>query len=151
LTAEQHERITGVLMWGLLDTIRSALPHFEASGGGAVVIVTSLGARLYTKYYGTLGPAKAAAEAYVRTLAAELGPRQVRINALAPCLIDDELHTSYSSSARDFLEPVARRTPLRRLAKPQDIANATIALLGSDLAFVTGQVIDVDGGYSLMG
>ena len=150
LTAEQHQKVTGMLMWGLLETVRAAVPRFEEAHGGSVVVVTSLGARFYAKYYGTLGPAKAAAEAYVRTLAAELGPRQIRVNAVAPCLINDELHTRYESRAHEFLETVAKRTPLRRLATPEEIASAIVGLLSSDFSFVTGQVVDVDGGYGLM-
>lgn len=150
LTREQHERITDVLVWGLLDAVRAAVPHFEAANGGSVVVVTSLGARRYAKYYGTLGPAKAAAEAYVRYLGAELGPRGIRVNAVAPCLIDDPLHRSYASQARDFLDPVARRTPLRRLATPEDVAATVIGLLGDAFRFVTGQIVDVDGGYALL-
>jgi NAD(P)-dependent dehydrogenase (short-subunit alcohol dehydrogenase family) len=133
--------------WGLLEVVRAAADEL-ALRRGMVVGCSSLGAHLYAKYYGALGPAKAALETLVKYLAAELGPRQIRVNAVSPCLINDPLHQESEISA-PHLEPAARRTPLRRLAYPDDIAAVISALLGPEFAFVTGQVIAVDGGYSL--
>jgi NAD(P)-dependent dehydrogenase (short-subunit alcohol dehydrogenase family) len=113
--------------------------------------VTSLGSDHYANYYGALGPAKAALEALVRYLAAELGGDGIRVNAVSPCLVNDPQHFDDAPGVMNFLDGVAKRTPLgRRLALPQDIARAAIALMGEDLAFVTGQVLKVDGGYSLL-
>jgi NAD(P)-dependent dehydrogenase (short-subunit alcohol dehydrogenase family) len=115
------------------------------------VALSSLGANRYAGYYGALGPAKAALEATVRYLACELGRDKIRVNALSPCLIDDPEHYAEAPDVAEFLPAVAKRTPLgRRLATPADIARAVAGLLGPDFGFVTGQVITVDGGYSLL-
>lgn len=117
---------------------------------GSIVAISSLGSDRYAGYYGVLGPAKAALEAMVRYLAVEFGPSGVRVNAVSPCLIDDPQHFQDAPDVMRFLEVTARRTPLgRRIATPHDIARVIAALLGPDLAFVTGQTIKVDGGYSL--
>ncbi len=138
-----------VMVWGLLDLVRAAVPALAASGG-SVVAVSSLGADHYTKYYGGLGPGKGALEALVRYLGAELGPKQIRVNAVSPSLIDDEEHRPEGAEVNVFLAPVAQRTPLRRLAVPTDIADVIVALLTPAFRYVTGQVIVVDGGYSLL-
>ena len=105
----------------------------------------------HAAYYGALGPAKAALESTVRYLAGELGPELIRVNAVSPCLIDDPAHFEDAPEVAKFLAAAARRTPLgRRLAVPADIARVIAALLGEDLAYVTGQTIVADGGYSLL-
>lgn len=133
--------------WGLLDLVRAAADELTLRRG-VVIGCSSLGANLYAKYYGALGPAKAALETLVKYLAAELGPRQIRVNAVSPCLINDPKHQTSEISA-PHMEPARRRTPLRRLACPDDVAAVITAMLGPEFAFVTGQVIAVDGGYSL--
>jgi NAD(P)-dependent dehydrogenase (short-subunit alcohol dehydrogenase family) len=145
---EQYQRSMDVQVWGLLEVVRAATSAL-AERQGAVVAVSGITADLYAKYYGPIGPAKGALETLVRYLAAELGPRGIRVNAVSPCLIADEDHDR-PEAVEPFWDQVARRTPLRRLAAPDDIAGAIVALLGADLRFVTGHVLVVDGGYTLL-
>lgn len=138
-----------VVVHGFRAVALAALPHLARSGG-AVVAVSSLGAHRYAGYYGALGPAKAALESTVRYLAVEFGRSGVRVNAVSPCLIDDPEHFADAPELVRFLETTARRTPLhRRLAEPADVARTVAALLGPDFSCVTGQVVVVDGAYSL--
>jgi NAD(P)-dependent dehydrogenase (short-subunit alcohol dehydrogenase family) len=143
-------RCFDVVNHGFREVALAAHPHL-AETGGAVVAVSSLGAQRYAGYYGAIGPAKAALETTVRYLAVEFGPSGVRVNAVSPCLIDDPQHFADAPEVMRFVEATARRTPLnRRLAEPGDVARTIAALLGPDFDCVTGQVIVVDGAYSLL-
>ncbi len=116
--------------------------------GASLVFVSSNLARLGVA--GTVGYAasKAGLEGAVRALAAELGPAGVRVNAIAPGLLLSSMGRQRSAETLGW---IARMTPLRRLGEPQDVVGPTLFLLGSAAAFVTGQVIDVDGGASIAG
>jgi len=149
VTRDEHRAAMDVQVWGFLEAFRAALPSLEAARGSAVS-VSSLGAQLYARYYGALGPAKAALETLIKYLAAEVGPRGVRVNGVSPCLVDDIGHTGDAPDVMVLLDQVAKRTPMRRLAVPDEIASVIETLLGPEFAFVTGQIIAVDGGYSLL-
>lgn len=152
VTEDEYRAAMDVQVWGFQELVRAALPHLEADGGSAVT-VSSLGAGSYASYYGAIGPAKGALETTVRYFGAELGPRGVRVNAVSPCLVDDPSHSigiDVPESFGGIIEAVAARTPLRRLATSAEIASVIVALLSSSFQFVTGQVIAVDGGYSLL-
>lgn len=119
---------------------------------GSVIAVSSLGSQRYAGYYGALGPAKAALESTVRYLAVEFGRCGVRVNAVSPCLMVDPAHVSHGPEVMQFVETTAKRTPLnRRLARLDEVARVIVSLIGPDFGCVTGQVIVVDGGYSLLG
>lgn len=151
VTREDAERAMDVTVHGFRDVALAARSHLAGVGGGSIIGVSSLGSDHYAAYYGALGPAKAALESTVRYLAGELGPELIRVNAVSPCLIDDPVHFEDAPQVAKFLAAAARRTPLgRRLAVPADIARVIAALLGEDLAYVTGQTIVADGGYSLL-
>jgi NAD(P)-dependent dehydrogenase (short-subunit alcohol dehydrogenase family) len=147
-TYHDYQRAMDVQVWGLLEVVRAATPALSQAQG-AVVAVSGITAQHYAKYYGPIGPSKGALETLVRYLAAELGPRGIRVNAISPSLIADEDHWK-PDEVGPFWEQVRRRTPLRRLATPDDIAGSIIALLGPDLGYVTGHVLVVDGGYTLL-
>lgn len=152
VTFEEHRAAMDVQVWGLQELIRAALPHLEADRG-SVVTVSSLGAGTYASYYGAIGPAKGALETTVKYFAAELGKRGVRVNAVSPCLVDDPSHSigiDVPDTFQATIDAVAQRTPMRRLAVSAEIASVIVAMLSSSFAFVTGQVVAVDGGYSLL-
>ncbi|WP_136625781.1 SDR family oxidoreductase, partial [Mycobacterium innocens] len=151
VTREDYDRVFDVQVWGLWEAVRTALPELEKVGG-SVVAVSSLGANHYARYYGAIGPAKAAMENLVRYYGAELGPRGVRVNAISPSLVDNPGHGGEDiiAGVHDMQAEVAKKTPLRRLGHPDELASVIVALLSSDFRFVTGLTIPVDGGYSLL-
>jgi NAD(P)-dependent dehydrogenase (short-subunit alcohol dehydrogenase family) len=139
-----------VVVNGFREVALAARGYLAATGGN-VIATRSLGSNRYASYYGVLGPAKAALESMIRYLAVEFGRDGVRVNAVSPCLIDDLTHVADAPDVLPFLSATAKRTPLnRRLARPDDIACVIAGLLSSDFNCVTGQVIVVDGGYSLL-
>lgn len=123
------------------------LPHMQP--GGSFTVVGSIGGILANTVIGAYGTSKAADHHLVRNLAAEWGPKGVRVNAIAPGLIRTEF-------ARALWEDDKRRTeresatPLRRLGEPRDIGGIAVFLASEAAAFVTGQVIVADGGVTIV-
>lgn len=117
--------------------------------GGSFILVGSIGGMLANTVIGAYGMSKAAGHHLVRNLAAEWGPKNVRVNAIAPGLIKTEF-------ARALWEDEKRRaqrievTPLRRLGEPRDIGGIAVFLASPAAAFITGQCIVADGGVTIL-
>jgi enoyl-[acyl-carrier protein] reductase I len=119
------------------------------SGGGSLTTLTYLGANRVVSNYNVMGVAKAALEASVRYLASDLGPSNIRVNAISA----GPIKTTSARGIKDFskvLDSVAERAPLRRNAEPGEVAD-TAVFLASDLGRgVTGNVVYVDAGFQIM-
>jgi NAD(P)-dependent dehydrogenase (short-subunit alcohol dehydrogenase family) len=124
----------------------------EQGQGGSVVLVSSTRGRLghpagYTAYC----PSKAAVDLLAKSLAAEWGPHQIRVNALAPTVFRSDLTAwmyADDERGRATREAMLARIPLGRLAEPDDLTGALQFLLSDASAFITGQVLYADGGYT---
>jgi len=125
-----------------------AIPHIAAQGGGSVIVISSIGALRGSDVMGLYGTSKAAEMGLVRALAVEWGPKNVRVNTIAPGLVMTDF-------ARALWEDKERRalreesTPLRRLGQPKDIGGVAVFLAAEAGSFVTGQVIVADGGVTI--
>jgi enoyl-[acyl-carrier protein] reductase I len=119
------------------------------SGGGSIMTLSYLGAVRVVPNYNVMGVSKAALEASVRYLANDLGPSNIRVNAISA----GPVKTASARGIKDFskmLEGVAERTPLRRNTDPAEVADSAV-FLASDLGRgVTGNVIYVDAGFQIM-
>ena len=137
-------------VYTLISIARSARPYLAASGGGSIVTLTYLGAERVIPNYNVMGVAKAALEASMRYLAADLGPENIRVNAVSAGPIKT-LSASGIAGFDTMLKEAAERAPLRRTVEADDVADGVLFLL-SDLARgVTGETLYVDGGYHIMG
>jgi 3-oxoacyl-[acyl-carrier protein] reductase len=126
---------------------RRAIPHLRAGGRGAIVNVLSLSVQ--TGGAGGAGPyaaAKGALEVLTRTLARELAPA-VRVNAVMPGVIETRHHEVFSTPAR--MEEYRKQTPLGRNGRAEEVAEAVRFLAGDAASFVTGAILDVNGGRFL--
>jgi 3-oxoacyl-[acyl-carrier protein] reductase len=114
-----------------------------AAGGPSVVVVSSVVASRGSPGLAVYAATKAGLEGFARSLARELGPRGIRVNAVAPGFLETDLSSSLSEANR---ARIVRRTPLGRLGVPADVVGAIEFLTGPMAAFITGQVVTVDGG-----
>lgn len=152
----EQRRVFGELAWtdfqsqfdgsvgAAYHVCRAVLPHFRRRAQGAIVnIVTDLVERPLVPYH-EYTTAKAALVGFSRNLASELGPLGVRVNCVAPGLVYPTQASAATRAA--FRESLIATTPLRRLARPEDIAGPVLFLASDWSAFMTGQVLFVDGG-----
>ncbi|MGH9289771.1 MAG: SDR family NAD(P)-dependent oxidoreductase, partial [Acidimicrobiales bacterium] len=133
--------------WGTIALVQQALRGGLADGGGAIVNVSSGTVNKTTPSMIAYAAAKAALNAVTRTLARDLGPLGVRVNAVAPGLT--KTSGTRSMWAADDGHAIERNLLLGRLTTADDIANACVFLLSDEAASITGVVIDVDGGNHL--
>ncbi len=118
-------------------------------GGGSFIVVGSVGGLIANTVIGAYGVSKAAAHHLVRNLAAEWGPRNVRVNAIAPGLVKTDFARALWEDEARAAERI-RATPLRRLGVPRDIGGIAVFLASEAAAFVTGQCIVADGGVTIL-
>ena len=124
------------------------LPGMAERGGGSFTVVGSIGGLIANTVIGAYGTSKAADHHLVRNLAAEWGPKNVRVNAIAPGLIKTEFARALWEDEKRARERV-EATPLRRLGEPKDIGGIAVFLASDAAAFITGQCIVADGGVTI--
>ena len=131
---------------GMFNVTRAVAPHMTARRSGRIVNLSSVAATRGGRGQTNYAASKGAIEAFTRALAVELGPRHIRVNAVAPGVIDTEM----SKDVRDLAgDEALKRIVLRRYGTAADVANA-VWFLASDLAaYVTGTVLHVDGGFKM--
>ena len=125
------------------------LPEMAKVGGGSVIIVSSVAGLQGTATIGAYGISKAAEMALARNLAVEWGPKNIRVNCVAPGLVK----TDFSRALWEDKEAVAERnsrTPLRRIGQPDEIGSVVAFLASEGATLITGQVIVADGGVTIV-
>jgi NAD(P)-dependent dehydrogenase (short-subunit alcohol dehydrogenase family) len=146
---EAFDKIFATNVKSVLWLAAMTLPGMAERGGGSFIVVGSIGGLLANSVIGAYGISKAADHHLVRNLAAEWGPKSIRVNAIAPGLVKTEF-------ARALWEDEKRRneriqaTPLRRLGEPRDIGGIAVFLASDAAAFITGQCIVADGGVTIL-
>lgn len=128
--------------WSVIAATEAALQHFNAAGGSIVNVSSSLAQRPAAGL-SVYSAAKAAVDALTHAFARELGPRRIRVNAVAPHITATDMTAGLPA---EHLAEEKRLTPLGRLAEPADVADAVAFLVSPDARWVTGRTLVTDGG-----
>jgi len=146
LTEEHFHKQFNLNVLGLLLASQAAAKQFDGNGGNIINIssvVSTLPVPGGAVYSGTKG----AVDAITRSLAAELAPRKIRVNAIRPGMVETEGTQSGGILESDMRKQVEAQTPLGRIGKPQDIASMAVFLASNDSSWITGETLLISGGY----
>ncbi|UGT64523.1 SDR family oxidoreductase [Nocardia asteroides] len=138
---DYYKKFMSVNMDGALNVTRAVWEHMAKAGGGSIVNQSSTAAWLYSGFYGL---AKVGVNGLTQQLATELGGSNIRINAIAPGPIDTEATKNVTPG--NMVRDMVNRLPLKRMGTPDDLVGACLFLLSDDANWVTGQIVNVDGG-----
>jgi 3-oxoacyl-[acyl-carrier protein] reductase len=146
ITEEHYRKHFDLNVLGLLLTTQETLKHFNPKGGSIINIssvLSTLALANASVYSGTKG----AVDAITRSLASELGPKNIRVNALRPGIVDTEGARTAGIEKSGMPEQVRAQTPLGRLGQPNDVAGAAVFLASGDSSWITGETFVIAGGF----
>lgn len=146
VTVEEFHRQFSVNVLGLLLTTQSTLKAFSANGGSIINIGSVAGSARFpgaSIYCAT----KAAVDSVTRSLASELGPRGIRVNAINPGMVETEGFHAAGIAESDMRRQIVAQTPLGRIGQPEDIGPLAAFLASSDAGWITGETFFVSGGH----
>ena len=142
ITPAEWRRLFAVNVDGAFYCIRAALPHMLRQQSGCILNVSSMWGQVGASCEAAYSAKKGAIMALTKELAQELGPSGIRVNAVAPAVIQTDMCAHVDPAV---MESLRQQTPIERLGTPEDIARAMVYL--ADAEFVTGQVLPVNGGF----
>ncbi len=148
ITDEQFRKILDNNVLSNHWLVQLALPDMRASGGGAIIVVSSIGGLRGSAQIGAYNISKAADFQLVRNYAVEVGQHNIRINAIAPGVVKTDFARALWEDPK-MHDRTARATPMRRLGEPRDIAGAAVYLASDAGAWMTGQMMVIDGGVTI--
>jgi NAD(P)-dependent dehydrogenase (short-subunit alcohol dehydrogenase family) len=148
LSAEHWMVPLGVNVLGSAFTIKHAASRMKDTGGGSIITMSSIASTRNTAWMGAYGVSKAALDELTRLAAVELGPLGIRVNGVRPGWVQTDAMAGVSGEAN--LTRARRETPLGRLGMPEDIARAVLYFASDQSEWVTGQLLGVCGGFTLL-
>lgn len=146
VTAEHFHKQFDLNVLGLIFATQEAVKAF-GSAGGSIVNISSVVATAAPPNAAVYSATKAAVDAVTRSLAKELGPKKIRVNAVNPGLVETEGTNGAGITGSDFHHDIKAQTPLGRTGLPNDIAPAVAFLVSDDASWITGETLHVAGGF----
>ncbi len=150
--ADDFTRVLHLNVLGTLFSLKYAVPHLVAAAGSGAdasfVAMSSIAGHVTHPYFGAYTVAKAGLEQMMRNAADEYGPTRVRFNAIRPGFISTEIMEGIPRESAVYSSYI-ENTPMSDVGEPEDIANLARFLVGAEARWITGQIINVDGGHSL--
>ncbi len=144
----EFKRVLDLNAMGTFFCLKHTLPKLVESGHGSFVGMSSIAGKLVHPFFGGYGAGKAALEQLCRVAADEYGHLNVRVNAIRPGFIATEIMEGIDRGG-EIYDSYVQNTPMPRLGEPEDVAELARFLIGPESSWITGQVIEVDGGHSL--
>jgi 3-oxoacyl-[acyl-carrier protein] reductase len=145
----EYDRIFAVNVKGVFLGCQAVVPVFRKQGGGVIINIGSTAGLRPRPGLSAYNATKGAVHILTKSLAVELAPDRIRVCAIAPVATETPLLPSFLGPAAGQREKFIATVPLGRLAQPQDIANAALFLASTDAEFVTGNIVEVDGGRTI--
>ncbi|MBX5467324.1 MAG: SDR family oxidoreductase [Firmicutes bacterium] len=151
-TREYWEQVIGTNLWGVIHCCRAALPAMVERGGGAVVNVVSDAGRVGMAGEAVYAAAKGGVIALSRSLAQEMARHRIRINCVSPGPTRTHILevNSQDPDAQRLIDKMIQRIPLRRVAEPEEVAEAILFFASPRASHITGQVLSVSGGLTMV-
>lgn len=146
MTVDNWQQNIDVNLQPVFYLSKAVLPHMTGRGGGKMVFFSSMIASTGGETSAHYTAAKGGVEGYCRSLAREVGPSGIRVNIVAPGMIDTAMLDLMPDTQKQSL---SRRIPLRRIGLPEDLAGAVLFLVSNASAYITGQILHVNGGMYL--
>ena len=143
MTEEQWDALFAVNVKGAFNVTQAVLPSMISQGSGAIVNVSSMWGEVGASCEVAYSAAKAALIGMTKALAKEVGPSGVRVNCVSPGVIDTDMNAELTEAD---LAALAEETPLGRIGRAEEVAEAALYLCGEGASFITGQVLGVSGG-----
>ena len=145
VTPEHFHKQFNLNVLGLVLASQEAVKHFGSSGG-AIVNISSVAAIAPVATASVYSATKAAVDAVTKSLAKELGPRKIRVNAIQPGMVETEGLHGAGIADSDFRKATEAQTPLGRIGQPEDVAPAAVFFASSDSSWITGETLTISGG-----
>ncbi|MFK7050029.1 2-(S)-hydroxypropyl-CoM dehydrogenase [Flavobacterium columnare] len=147
LTAEDFINDFEINVLGAVKVIQKVLPNLKKSNTSSIVLFSSVAAKMGMPFHASIASSKSAVEGLVKSLAAEFAQHKIRVNAIAPSLTKTKLSGALLATP-EKMEAAAKRHPIENIGDPDDIAKMIVFLLSDSSAWMTGQIIGIDGGMS---
>jgi 3-oxoacyl-[acyl-carrier protein] reductase len=145
ITEEHFHKMFDLNVLGLILSAQEAVKHFGPDGGN-IINISSVVSFLTPPYGSVYSATKAAVDAVTKSLAKELGPKQIRVNSINPGMVETEGLAAAGMTEGDFRKKIEGDTPLGRIGQPKDIATAAVFFASSDSAWITGETLVIAGG-----
>lgn len=139
---EKFDKIMDLNVKAVFNAILAVIPHMKKQGGGAIISTSSMVSRFGQTRGVGYPTSKFAVNGLTISLARELGPDQIRVNAVAPGITNTDMMWNVPD---EMIDPLIQNIPLRRIGEPEDIAKACAFLAGDDASYISGEVLHVDG------
>ncbi len=144
LSVEAFEKDFQINVTGAINSLKNVLGNLSASGNASIVFFSTVAVQTGMPFHSSVAASKGAIEGLTRSLAAEFAPK-IRVNAIAPSLVNTPLASKFLNNDTK-LEKANERHPLGRIGSAKEIAQATAFLLGEESSWMTGRVLQLDGG-----
>lgn len=144
ITNDDWRKMIDVNLTGVFNCCRAVVPVMVSAKKGAIINISSMWGQVGASCEVHYSAAKAGVIGLTKALAKELGPSNVRVNCVAPGVIETEMIAEFSP---EDIKVLADETPLGRIGQPEDVANAALFLASDNASFITGQILGVNGGF----